>query len=318
MSCGSVLAGMNSRLEAVLACPRCHGELAAGTESIRCRGCAAEFSLAGGIPRLNDGAVDRDPRIAAEWEAQHHAHALYTDRQSIANQWEEQVLPRLVEWLSGTDGPILDLGCGVGHFGRTWAARGRHDLDLVGMDLQVELLEDARHGYVGLVEGDVHRLPVKDGVFGAVVVANTLHHVSDPGRALLEIQRVLRPGGIVVAYDPRELRVIEAIKKVVRRKNNAFTEYHRAFRPDEYRDMFTGAGLQLERFASVDPFGPLFATGLDLVRAGRLGVASPVARALARLDSIIERADRTRDFGLMLMALARKPPAGFSRKTVQV
>lgn len=297
---------MDAELEGLIACPRCRGALREREGRLRCGGCATDFLLADGIPRLNDGALERDPRVAAEWRAQHHAHALYVDRHSIVNHWEDEVLPRLVSWLDGVGGPILDLGCGVGRFGRTWLARGIPDVRMVGMDLQVELLHDADTGYLGRVEGDVHRMPLRDDAFGAVVVANALHHIAEPVEALREIGRVLRPGGVVVAYDPRELSTIELIKKVVRRKNEAFTEDHRAFRPDEYRQLFAEAGLEIERFAAVDPLGPLVATGLDMLRAGKLRVGALVARGLARLDAIIERADVTHGLGLMLMARARK------------
>ncbi len=299
---------MTPLLESLLACPRCRGVLAlgAGGEALTCAGCSARFPVIAGIPRLNDGATERDPKIAAEWAAQGKAHALYTDDQMIMNQLEECVLPRLVDWVGDVDGPVLDLGCGVGFFGRSWVARGRAAIPLIGMDLQIKLLDEANTGYAARVEGDVHHLPMRDGSFGAVVFANALHHVSDPVRALAEVRRILRPGGVVVAHDPREVGIIELAKKVLRSKNDMFSEYHRAFRPDEYRALFGQAGLELTRFASVDPFGPLVATGLDMLRAGRLGVARPVASALARLDALAERVDPTKSFGLMVIAQARR------------
>jgi SAM-dependent methyltransferase len=299
---------MNAQLEALLACPRCRAALAAEDQGrmLRCAGCSASFPVIEGIPRLNDGATSRDPRIAAEWEAQRKSHPIYTDEQLIVNRLEERVLPRLIDWLGDVGGPVLDLGCGVGFFGRAWATRGRPGVPLVGMDLQINLLGEAQSGYIGRVEGDVHHLPMRDGSYGAVVFANALHHVSDPVRALSEVRRILKPGGVVVAHDPREVGVIELAKKVIRRNNDAFTEYHRAFRPDEYRSLFEQAGLSLTRFAAVDPFGPLVATGLDMLKLGRLGVAAPVASALARLDAVAQRLDRSRRFGLMVIAAARR------------
>jgi SAM-dependent methyltransferase len=290
-------------LDDILACPRCKGRLTAGPGTLR-SACGGEFPVIAGIPRLADGAGGRDPRVAAELEAQRHAHPLYVDDTSLMNHWEALVLPRIAAALAGIDGRVLDLGCGVGRFGRTWAAEPRA-AELYGMDLVIELLAEARVGYAGLFEGDVHRLPIVDGAFSAVVIANALHHIADPVHALREVRRILRPGGVVIGYDPRELAPIELVKRVVRRGNDAFGEHHRAFTVADYRALFAEAGFEVTRFAAVDPVGPLVATGLDLLGAGRLGIAAPIARALAGIDAAVARVDPTGRLGLMLLVEAR-------------
>ena len=46
---------------------------------------------------------------------------------------------------------------------------------------------------------DAMNLPYADSSFDAVIIANALHIVPDPGKALNEIKRVLRPGGLLIA-----------------------------------------------------------------------------------------------------------------------
>src|SRR5205823_1371352 len=127
---------------------------------------------------------------------------------------------------------------------------------------------DARIGYRALVQGDVHRLPLRDGSVAAMILSNTLHHVPDRPVALEELRRVLTPGGVVICYDPRRVAPLEAVKHLLRRQHEAFSSHHAAFAPMEYRTMLEDAGFEFERFVAVDPLGPLLATALDMVRAG--------------------------------------------------
>ena len=95
---------------------------------------------------------------------------------------------------------LLDVGAGPG----TITA----DLvDLVGEVVALEVSEDAaaltRSGAPGVDVriGDVHALPFADDEFDVVHAHQVLQHVADPVRALREMARVVRPGGLVAARD---------------------------------------------------------------------------------------------------------------------
>jgi demethylmenaquinone methyltransferase/2-methoxy-6-polyprenyl-1,4-benzoquinol methylase len=292
-------------LAPLLVCPRCRGAFVE-TDRLRCAACGAEFPVRDDIPRLSDGAEERDERMAAEFEAQGHAHAIYVDPTYIMNDWEREVLPRLADWIddaSGPSGPILDIGCGVGKLGAALTSLGRSKGNLVGTDFHGKLLEEVRTGYAGLVEADVHRLPFKDGAFAAAITTNALHHFPEPTVAMVEIARVLQPGGTLVTYDPRFITPLEMLKKALRKNDTAFTKDHKAFRVEEYRELLGSSGLVVSDVQTVDALGPLVATGLDYLKIGRFGVALPIARALAMVD----RAIGSTPFGLMLAARAVKP-----------
>ena len=49
---------------------------------------------------------------------------------------------------------------------------------------------------------DLHRLSFADGSVGTLIVVETLEHVADPYVAVREIERVLRPGGVVIITAP--------------------------------------------------------------------------------------------------------------------
>jgi len=101
------------------------------------------------------------------------------------------------------DAEVLDVGCGPGWM---WTAGGfPHGLSLTLTDFSEGMVREAVPRVAGLgryraVEGrvaDAAALPFADQSFDAVLACHMLYHVPDPGRAIDEMIRVLRPGGIV-------------------------------------------------------------------------------------------------------------------------
>jgi len=98
----------------------------------------------------------------------------------------------------------LDVGCGNGAAAVHLA--DRFGLDVTGVDIdpdQIRLAE-ARRGDRNDVRfriADATALPFAYGTFDVAVSNKTLHHVADWPRALREIARVARPGGLVVFAD---------------------------------------------------------------------------------------------------------------------
>jgi hypothetical protein len=107
---------------------------------------------------------------------------------------------------------------------------------------------------------------------------------------------------VLIAHDPRYLTPLERLKKLLRRNDSAFTKDHKAFRVDEYRELLGSAGLEVTYVRTVDPLGPLVATGLDYLKVGKLGGGVGIARALAGVDDWIGQTP----LGLMVAARAQK------------
>jgi SAM-dependent methyltransferase len=98
-------------------------------------------------------------------------------------------------------GTGIDLGCGLG---LQTAEMRRRGFAVVGVEPSVGLLMQRRHGDAPVVAGDALRLPVRDGSVDFVFVVGVLHHL--PGReaqakALREVARVLRPGGVLLVHE---------------------------------------------------------------------------------------------------------------------
>jgi SAM-dependent methyltransferase len=124
------------------------------------------------------------------------------DRVEAELWWYRALHVRLISELAGVQGKILDAGCGTGGFLRTLAGR-RPDLVLTGCERDGFAAALARKKGCSVVAGSVHGLPFADRQFDAVVSADVLCHSGvEPHPALLEMRRVLRPGGLLVVNMP--------------------------------------------------------------------------------------------------------------------
>lgn len=99
-------------------------------------------------------------------------------------------------------GPVLDLGCGDGHF----ASLALPGLAPVGVDLSAGVLREAvrRRVYRAVVRADAAYLPFRSEVFGTVVSNSVLEHIPGVEAVLAEISRVLKPGGRLAFSVPSE------------------------------------------------------------------------------------------------------------------
>jgi SAM-dependent methyltransferase len=92
------------------------------------------------------------------------------------------------------DADTLDIGTSTGTNLRLLRELGlRH---VIGLDNSEDAVRFCRDKGLGQVErGDVLAMPFADRSFDLVLATDLIEHVAEDGRALGEIQRVLRPGG---------------------------------------------------------------------------------------------------------------------------
>ena len=108
---------------------------------------------------------------------------------------------RVVELSAARPGlHALDLACGTGDIAFALATRGA---DVVGLDITHRMLQLARaKGRVArFVTGDMLALPFGDEAFDVVTTGYGLRNVPDIPRAIAEMRRVLKPGGVLVSLD---------------------------------------------------------------------------------------------------------------------
>ena len=95
---------------------------------------------------------------------------------------------------------VLDVACGTGVVAREAAILVGPAGQVSGIDLNPAMIEVARErtSAIDWRVGDVSDLPYEDCSFDAVLCQSALFFFPDPVRALSEMARVLRPGGVVV------------------------------------------------------------------------------------------------------------------------
>ncbi len=117
----------------------------------------------------------------------------------ITDRLEQQLLFQLVGPVAGQR--LLDVGCGDGALASELARRGAivtaldADPAMVAAARQRSEIEDT---LLHVVEGQAQRLPFADAAFDRVVAVTTLCFVRDAKQAVVEMARVLKPGGRLV------------------------------------------------------------------------------------------------------------------------
>lgn len=95
---------------------------------------------------------------------------------------------------------VLELATGPGLLAKHVAPAAKR---MVATDYSDGMIAEAKKGEcpanLTFEVADAMSLPYADDSFDAVIIANALHIVPDPGRVLREIDRVLKPAGLLIA-----------------------------------------------------------------------------------------------------------------------
>lgn len=105
---------------------------------------------------------------------------------------------RIPERIRGME--VLEIATGPGLLARHVAPAAKR---MIATDYSDGMIAQAKKGdsisNLSFEVADAMNLPYGENAFDAVIIANALHIVPDPERVLSEINRVLRPGGLLIA-----------------------------------------------------------------------------------------------------------------------
>ena len=188
------------------------------------------------------------------WEDVDREYEDQADRMAI-----RKLLPRRME-------KFADIGGGYGRLANEYLKRA-HKVYL--FDYSKTELAQAKEIYGDQIEtkaGDIYELPFKDGELDGLMMVRVTHHLKDMKKAMAELYRVLKPGGVAVieVANKRTLpkmarfltgrsKVNPFDKKVANYKEiakNGFYNYH----PKYVEEIFEKAGFSCEKVLSVSNF----------------------------------------------------------------
>lgn len=209
----------------------------------------------------NDAVISRDAsRLDAIKQARAQAAQAYFE--SVAEDWDrirsfhladhevEAAMRKLVG--PGPFDLMIDVGVGTGRVLELFSDRvGRG----IGVDINHSMLNMARLNleraglrHCSVRHADVGALPFEEGAADLVTVHQVLHYLEDPGLAVQECARVLKPGGnlLIVDFAPHQLETLRE------------DYFHRrlGFSDEEMRALIESSGLELVEQTSLHPEEP--------------------------------------------------------------
>jgi SAM-dependent methyltransferase len=172
----------------------------------------------------------------------------------------------------------LDIGAGPGG-NAAWLAQSG---PTVALDIEPLALQYVRahHPELDAVRGSADALPIAPECIDVAVALTVLYAVADDARAVREIARVLRPGGVVLLLEPASARL--------RRSHDVHTHGLRRYDAARLETLALDAGLTVRRTSHAKSFLVPPAAALALAHRLRVALRRPAAHVAAAARSDLE------------------------------
>ena len=152
---------------------------------------------------------------------------------------------------------MLEVGCGAGGMLGGLARYG----EVHGLDVAHEYVEYCQQrGFKKVLTASGYELPFPHDTFDVVALFDTIEHLPDDERAMSEVQRVLRPGGMVILSVPAYQFLFS--------QNDRIAHHYRRYTAGGLKRIMRSAGLQVVRTSYFNMF--LFPVILSVVMVQKL------------------------------------------------
>lgn len=196
-----------------------------------------------------------------DYEGSRYRHAFWEGQ---GREYEDMVERIALRALLPPDGDTLvEIGAGYGRLASLYDGYRR----VVLVDYARSQLEEAQRYLPNsdrytFVVADVYRLPFVDNLFDVLTMVRVMHHLADVPRALVELQRVIRPEGAAILEHASKHHLKAIARWLLQRQTwnpfdpqpVEFVELNFDFHPRWVRQQLTAAGFRVERSRSVSHF----------------------------------------------------------------
>lgn len=206
------------------------------------RNAKSEDHKLSGIPRLDSVSNSYD-QVAEEYVT-HIAGEL--DHKPI----DRELLDRFAARFEPDD-LVCDIGCGPGHVARYLHEQG---VKVTGIDLSPGMVEQARrlNPDIEFRVGNMLALDVEDSMLAGIIAFYSIIHIprSDVVRALRELRRALRPGGLLLI----SFHIGDEILHLDELWDQPVSLDFIFFQPGEMRGYLITAGFEIEEVVEREPY----------------------------------------------------------------
>ena len=223
-----------------------------------------------------------------------------------------RILSRLFdELIGGSDRPrILDVGCGTGGTMGLLEQYG----DVTGIDISPKAMKYCREqGRPRLCLADGAQLPFAENSFDLVTALDLLEHLEDESTGLVEMRRVLKEDGLLVAVVPAYMFLWSDFDR--------FAGHYRRYAREDLKHRVQAAGLQVAKLSYFNTLlfpvvwgvrtaknlmGARHSSGSDLDMTGK-GLNGLLTKVFSLESGLIARGSLP--FGVSLLCVATKGSA---------
>ena len=147
-------------------------------------------------------------------------------------------LSRLLRWVKSERPVIMDIGCSSGFLLQLIRKAFPHGL-VIGADyVPAPLRKLAKdHPDLPLLQFDLTTCPLPDACLDAATLANVLEHIGDDAKAMRQVFRMLRPGGVAVIEVPAGPHLFDVYDKQLL--------HFRRYSKESLRALLTNAGFEV-------------------------------------------------------------------------
>ena len=163
---------------------------------------------------------------------------------NVVNRRTHVALRKIVAGLIQPGDRVLECACGTGLLTEVIAQKCSR---VTATDFAPKMLAKARKncaafGNIAFEQADITALDYPDDSFDAVVAGNVIHLLDAPLRALAELDRVCRPGGLLIVptYMNRDRQ--GRTSRFASAAGRAGADFKRQFTVESYRRFFLDAG----------------------------------------------------------------------------